>query len=79
MSEAPRKRSRGWIGWALIASVVLYPLSMGPVVWLAIRFDWPAPVVDRTLGTVYAPINWLRQKSETVDNAVVWYGRLWDR
>jgi hypothetical protein len=30
MSDEPKKRSRRWIGWTVLALLVLYPLSMGP-------------------------------------------------
>jgi hypothetical protein len=70
MSDEPKKRSRAWIGWALLAAMVLYPLSLGPVCWLAPQSS------DETINKVYAPIDWLRSRSETVDNAVVWYTRL---
>jgi hypothetical protein len=36
MSDKPKKRSRAWIGWALIAALVLYPLSIGPVTRLVL-------------------------------------------
>jgi hypothetical protein len=73
MSDEPRKGSLAWIGWALLAVFVLYPLSMGPVCWFAPESS------ERTIEKVYAPIDWLRWRSETVDNAVVWYLRLIDR
>jgi hypothetical protein len=31
MIDEPNKRSRAWMGWALLALLVLYPLSVGPV------------------------------------------------
>jgi hypothetical protein len=35
MSDEPTKHSRAWIGWALVAVFVLYPLSVGPVGFIA--------------------------------------------
>jgi hypothetical protein len=46
MSDEPQKRSRRWIGWALVAVFVLYPFSMGPASWMHL---------DR-LGPVYRPL-----------------------
>jgi hypothetical protein len=37
MSDEPKKRSRAWIGWALVVALVLYPLSMGPALWVATK------------------------------------------
>jgi hypothetical protein len=37
MSDEPKKRSWAWIGWALIAAIVLYPLSSGPAFAIARR------------------------------------------
>jgi hypothetical protein len=39
MSDEPKKRPRGWIGWTALALFVLYPLSVGPVTWLAHTID----------------------------------------
>ena len=41
MSDEP-KRSRLWIGWALLAAIVLYILSVGPVWWLAFHYGKPS-------------------------------------
>jgi hypothetical protein len=67
MSDEPKKRARAWIWWTLIAVLVLYPLSMGPVCWFAPDGS------EATVEDVYAPIEWLRWKSESVDRVVVWY------
>jgi hypothetical protein len=37
MSDEPKKRSRASIGWTLLASLVLYPLSTGPADWIHMR------------------------------------------
>jgi hypothetical protein len=67
MSDAPKKRSRAWIGWALVAVFVLYPLSIGPAYWWASRDRW------ETLDTMYAPLNWLAIHFECVRDAMGWY------
>ncbi|HEV8066870.1 MAG TPA: hypothetical protein VGP76_03970 [Planctomycetaceae bacterium] len=73
MSDEPKRLARPWFGWALLSLLVLYPLSMGPVCWFAPESS------DEIVEKVYAPIDWIRSRSETVDNAVVWYTRLLDR
>jgi hypothetical protein len=45
MSDEPQKRRWwGWIGWALLAFLLLYPLSVGPMVWLETH-DWIPSIV----------------------------------
>lgn len=73
MSDEPKERSSAWLCWiAFLTPLVLYPLSMGPVCWFA-----PDSSLE-TAEKVYAPISWLRSKSEAVDHAVLWYLRLRD-
>jgi hypothetical protein len=50
MSGEPKKRSRAWIWWTLFAAFVLYPLSIGPVAWVA---HGEAPI---WLMYAYAPV-----------------------
>ena len=59
MSVEPKKRSRKWlwIAWALLAALVLYPLSMGPAyLWVAKATD-PAAAMN-LCNTMYAPLIW---------------------
>ena len=82
MSDEPKRRSRAWIGWALIAAILLYPLSMGP----AFRWASGDPIADpmahfervERLGTAYAPIVWLNQHFEWASSATKWYMALWE-
>jgi|HubBroStandDraft_1064217.scaffolds.fasta_scaffold641826_1 hypothetical protein len=32
MTDKPRKASRAWIGWGLVAALVLYPVSVVPAI-----------------------------------------------
>jgi hypothetical protein len=77
-SEEPKRRHRswGWIGWPLVLAFVLYPPSIGPACWLSIKYDG-ATSSARVVETSYAPIDWIRGKSESLDNALQWYLRLW--
>jgi hypothetical protein len=63
MSDEPRKGSRAWIGWVLIAALVLYPLSMGPA--------W------RAAPAIYAPVVWASEHCEPFHEAMNWYLRFW--
>ena len=74
MSEEPRRRrSREWIGWALLAAFVLYPLSVGPVYRILLVRD-----VDLdTLNRVYAPVWWVWHSSDSAYQLINWSMRLW--
>jgi hypothetical protein len=75
MSDEPKKRSRGWILWALFALLVLYPLALGPSMWLMYRMDDGdgKGTAYRAIRQAYAPLIWLEKRSETTRRAVVWY------
>jgi hypothetical protein len=72
-----RERWAKWTAVALIAVLVTYPLSFGPVNWLVVNdyapewllqpieeFYWPL-----ALTSAYAP--------QPVGNVLVWYTKLW--
>jgi hypothetical protein len=77
MSDDPKKRSRGWIGRALLVILipVLYPLSTGPALWLAYKSGDPENWTR--FAKVYKPIGWFRERSTTVKRVVDWYTELW--
>jgi hypothetical protein len=57
-----------------IISLVSYPLSFGPTVWL-IRTQW----VPDSLMDVYAPLGWLIAiMPAPASDALLWYAFLWD-
>jgi hypothetical protein len=70
MSEEPKKRSRVWIGWTLLALVVLYPLSIGPAWYVCTRTDgwW--------VFSVYRPLFWIC-KDGALQSLLVKYLGLW--
>jgi hypothetical protein len=68
MSDEPKKRSRGWIIWVLIAGLVLYPLSMPPVLKMAIDHNHFGVV-----SNLYLPIFWVMSESQAVRSAIDWY------
>jgi hypothetical protein len=79
MSDESKKRSRGWIGWALVSLLALgYPLSYGP----AFRFAMDsrdAGAHAHTLSTIYAPIGWLCTRFKPARTVTLWYLGLWIR
>jgi hypothetical protein len=77
MSDEPKKRARiVWTALALLAVVVLYPLSAGPVLWISLRTGLPRGG-GKVLDTFYEPLIWLRSKSKTADKAFERYFNVW--
>jgi hypothetical protein len=75
MSDEPKKRSRAWIWWALIAVVLLaYLLAMGPVSSRAFLLSGDA---KNALSGIYAPVGWLCEHSAFARDVVGWYVAWW--
>jgi hypothetical protein len=72
MSDEPKKRSRVWIGWVLLAVFVLYPLSIGPAFWIVGKH----PESIEVWRSVYTPIIWACE-SKTLRGWVNRYLSLW--
>lgn len=53
MDRQPRSR-RHWMIWIALCVLLGYPLSLGPVIWIASRFRQPESVFE-TLQPVYNP------------------------
>jgi len=71
MSDEPKKQRWAWIGWALLALLMLYPLSMGP----AIRyFGGPD---SRILWNAYYPVVRLCDRSAPLKYLKDRYNDLW--
>jgi hypothetical protein len=77
MSDEPKKRSRAWIGWAAVVLFLLYPLSIGPAIWLV---GEAFPERAQTWENVYAPIFWGCNYSDTLSDLlnsyIVWWANL---
>ncbi|HEV3301894.1 MAG TPA: hypothetical protein VG055_19725 [Planctomycetaceae bacterium] len=70
MGDEPRKRSRAWIGWILLAVFVVYPLSAGPALWIADRFEcWDA------VYCAYFPLVWPLSHFPPLFDVLIWYLR----
>jgi hypothetical protein len=68
MSDEPKKRSWGWIGWALVAPLVLYPLSAGPAARLCDEINPnPCAVPYHRWRNVYDPLWRIAEKTGTTD------------
>lgn len=60
---------------ALLAVLVLYPLSAGPVICFLDRVLKLTPThpVGQLLRTIYFPLLWLSEHSPGVKNSIIWY------
>jgi hypothetical protein len=74
MSAEPQKRTWAWIGWALFAWLVLYPLSFFP---LDVGLEWlrhsgviSGRYENAVVDTVYAPLIPIVRKSPGLDRLI---------
>jgi hypothetical protein len=74
MSDEPKKHTRAWFLWALIASLPLaYLLALGPVASRALLPGDP----KAALNGIYAPVGWLCEHSYFARQMVSWYIAWW--
>jgi hypothetical protein len=75
------RKKPGVAFWATVVVVVVlvgYPLSIGPVLWLADRQMIP-DAAKKQVGLIYAPLAWVVNNSSNAFQVYSWYGRLWKR
>lgn len=77
--DKPTRRRWPWAEGLLVVVFVLYPLSFGPLVWVAYRYKHDPVVMEwlLPLGYAYAPLDWMRSTSEAFDDLMRWYVLLW--
>jgi hypothetical protein len=79
MSDEPkRQRSWGWVGWALVALFVLYPLSIGPADCILGRCS-PDSEISAGLLAAYYPVSSICGKSATLTTLLGHYLVVWHR
>jgi hypothetical protein len=82
MSDEPKKRRRKWLGWTVLAILVLYPLSIFPAcvigAWSVEFGIFRSEAVAVGIDTLYAPVTWatdrvpaLRRAAEAVMYAIL--------
>jgi len=71
MSDKLKKRSLWWIWWGLLALLILYVLSSGPMFSVAV--DPATGVVADWWEIAYRPIFWLGVRVGPIDRAFTWY------
>jgi hypothetical protein len=75
-------RRERWAKWTLIAvlvaAVVGYPLSIGPVLALHARGFFSYQTVE-ALVKFYGPLQWVYENGpDSIRDAIVWYANLWN-
>jgi hypothetical protein len=82
MSDEPKKRSRAWIVWALIAALIVYPLSIGPATECydacADTIGMP-PMADKAFAVFYWPIHEVCGRVPRLDKELERYMIFWYR
>jgi hypothetical protein len=76
MGDQPKKRSWGWIGWALFTVFVLYPLSIGPVT-LLIERTWNRPL-ENAYRVIYSPLEVVVDAWDPLGELLIQYILWWD-
>jgi hypothetical protein len=68
----PRRKAT-WIGAFTALALMLYPLSLGPALWMCRQ----GYLSIETLNVVYFPLRWLKELFPIVKGVVEWYEELW--
>jgi len=67
-----------WCTLVLAALMVGYPLSVGPVAWLAKNGYLPKDLEEQlAIRIIYAPIIWMFENCDWYNRAHLWYLHLW--
>lgn len=67
--------------WSTVAAavlVILYPLSIGPLIWLADRGMLPEEAAG-LIGIIYYPLELAAASSDATIRLYSWYASLWMR
>jgi hypothetical protein len=62
---------------AMAISLLMYVLSVGPVMWLNNRGRLPSAMHECAV-LIYAPLDWLVHNSETANRVLFWYAAFWE-
>jgi hypothetical protein len=76
MTDRKKPTTGFWITVALVAVLVGYPLSIGPMAYLA-QQPWAFAWSLRYYDLVYWPIMRLARTSEATTTAYIWYTGMW--
>jgi hypothetical protein len=78
MSKKPGGAGLRWQRYLAIILVllVLYPLSVGPYMWLSVNNYLPN-ALDDPYKAGFGPIVWLHHNNRTAEQFLDWYTQLW--
>jgi hypothetical protein len=78
MTTDRKKPTAGfWITVALVAVLVAYPLSLGPIIWI---FGHTSPPLSafQIAGWIYEPLDWtIKRSPQPISDLFVNYLALW--
>jgi hypothetical protein len=77
MSDEPKKRSRAWIVWTVLALPLLYALSIGPAIWLELYSPLRSEQLRRFDEAAYVPLRRVYKTHAILEAAVDRYADLW--
>jgi hypothetical protein len=66
-----------WVWIVVPFALAMYPLSIGPLVWLRDHECLSPQVVDALGETAYLPLEWAYQHSTFAAGFFDWYTQLW--
>lgn len=78
--EKPRKPAAGfWIVVGVVAMLVGYPLSIGPVRWIVCTTGCRTAWLDDAIDLIYAPVLWVAgvDGAEWLSDALLHYLNWW--
>lgn len=78
--DDPRRSTWSGIGYVAVLGILLlvYPLSVGPLAWLAKNGYLPGDLEEYlAIQILYAPIIWMFENCEWYSRIHMWYLRLW--
>jgi hypothetical protein len=66
-----------WATVAVVAALVGYPLSWGPVCWIRSDFLGDADWAMEMYFTIYGPLLWIDERApDSIQHATAWYCNL---
>lgn len=77
-TENPKSQGRsfGFFALLLLICLLLWPLSLGPVVWLY-DHDYMSDQTAQLVGILYQPLSWITQAYPPLENLLIRYLELW--
>src|SRR5579872_7282264 len=61
-----------WATLIVVVGLALYPLSIGPAIWLTARGYFR----ESTVQSFYMPVLWSAAQAEWLEDGLVWWGTL---